>query len=127
MNQTSLNNFIAHARSKGMDLPSIRMLLLSAGWKEKDVSAALASESLDIPVPLPPDVGSARDAFFHLLSFTALASIVVSLVFLYFDYIDRLFPDPAFPMYSNDASGDRWEMAVLIVSFPLFLWMSRIL
>jgi hypothetical protein len=104
------------------------MLLLSAGWKEKDVSQALASESLDMPVPLPPDAGSARDAFFHLLSFTSLTASVVSLIFLFFDYLNRLFPDPAFPDYSNgDVSSVRWELAILFVSFPLFLWMSRVL
>ena len=33
---SKLESFIAHARSKGMDHQTIRMLLLSSGWKEKD-------------------------------------------------------------------------------------------
>lgn len=123
----SISTFIAHARSKGMDHQTIRMLLLSAGWKEKDIAEALASETLTMPVPLPPDVGSARDAFFHLLSFTALTSTVVSLIFLTFDFLNRLLPDPAFPNYYDDVSSVRWELAVLIVSYPLYLWMSRLL
>ena len=124
---TKLPEFVAHARKKGMDHQTIRMLLLSAGWKERDVSTALASESLEMAVPLPPDAGSARDAFFHLLSFTTLTSTVVSLIFLCFDFLNRLLPDPAFPKYSDDVSSVRWELAVLFVSFPLFLWMSRLL
>ncbi len=122
-----ISTFIAHARSKGMDHQTIRMLLLSSGWKEKDISQALASESLDMPVPLPADAGSARDAFFHLLSFTALTSTVVSLIFLFFEFINRLMPDPAFPVYYDDVSSVRWQLAVLFVSFPLFLWMNRLL
>lgn len=124
---TSLSSFIAHARSKGMDHQTIRMLLLSSGWKEKDISEAMASETLSMPVPLPPDAGSARDAFFHLLSLTTLTSTVISAIFLFFDFVNRLFPDPAFPNYSDDVSSVRWELAVLFVSFPLFLWMSRLL
>ena len=127
MSTSSIASFIAHARKKGMDHQTIRMLLLSAGWKERDVSEALASESLEMPVPLPPDVGSARDAFFHLLSFTALTSTVVSLIFLAFDFLNRLLPDAAFPNYYDDVSSVRWELAVLIVSYPLYLWMSRLL
>ena len=129
MSLNTISSFIAHARSKGMDHQTIRMLLLSAGWKEKDVSQALASESLDMGVPLPPDVGTARDAFFHLLSFTALTSTVLSLIFLAYDFLDRLLPDAAFPTYeyNNDVSSVRWELAVLFVSFPLFLWMARLL
>lgn len=110
-----------------MDHQTIRMLLLSAGWKEKDISEAMASETLEMAVPLPPDVGSARDAFFHLLSFTALTSTVVSLIFLFFEFLNRLLPDPAFPVYYDDVSSVRWELAVLIVSYPLYLWMSRLL
>ena len=114
-----------------MDHQTIRMLLLSAGWKEKDVSQALATETLDMAVPPPPDAGSARDAFFHLLSFTSLGSTIISVIFLYFDFLNRLLPDAAFPnidYYANsDVTSVRWELAVIIVSFPVYLWMTRLL
>lgn len=123
----SLHTFIAHAVSKKMDPQSIRMLLLSSGWKEKDISEALASEALDMPVPLPPDTGSARDAFFHLLAFTTLYSTVISLIVLLFQYIDILFPDIALQPYAYDAysSSIRWCIAIIIVSFPFFIFLSR--
>lgn len=128
---TSLSSFIAHARSKNMDHQTIRMLLLSSGWKEKDIAAALASETLEMPIPLPSDTGSARDAFFLLLAFTTLYSTVISLVILAFTYIGRLFPDPAITDYAygqaNDLSSIRWAVAVIVVSFPMFLFLSRIL
>ncbi|MSR67548.1 hypothetical protein EXS65_01840 [Candidatus Peribacteria bacterium] len=128
---TSLSAFIAHARSKNMDHQTIRMLLLSAGWKEKDIASALASESLTMSIPLPGDVGSARDAFFHLLAFTTLYATVISLVILAFTYIGRWFPDPALMDYAYASSGDfssiRWSIAVIVISFPMFLFLSRIL
>lgn len=128
--ESSLERFIAHAREKGMDHATIRMLLLSAGWKEKDIAQALTAESLTMPVPMPPDSGGAREAFLHLLAFASLYTTVISLVVLFFTYIDRLFPDPAFERpyyYDADLSTIRWSMAAIIVTFPIFLWVSRLL
>lgn len=124
---TSLKTFIAHARSKGMDHATIRLLLLSAGWKEKDIIAAMSEESLDMPVPVPQEVGSARDAFLHLLTFTALYATVISTLILLFQYINRLLPDAALgesAVYDADVSFIRWQLAVLFVAFPLlaYLW-----
>ena len=125
-----LQDFIAHARSKGMDHATIRMLLLSSGWKEKDVAQALTAESLDMAVPMPPDAGGARDAFFHLVMFATLYTSVISTIVLFFTYINRMFPDSAMesPYYfDSQLSTIRWSMAAIIVTFPLFLWMSRLL
>jgi hypothetical protein len=126
-----LSAFIAHARKKGMDHATIRMLLLSAGWREKDIAEAMTEESLEMPVPMPPDTGGARDAFFHLLTFVALYTSVISLIILFFDYIGILFPDAALQTYPGMDDGTlssiRWAIAAIIVSFPLFFWLSRIL
>ena len=121
--------FIEHAREKGMDHATIRMLLLSAGWKEKDVIEALAKTSLEMPIPAPPDRGGAREAFFHLLTFAAFYASVISVALLLFRYIDRLFPDPAMFVRSEtwELKAIRWSLAFVIVSFPLFLWLSRVL
>ena len=126
----SLTAFIAHAREKGMDHSTIRTILLSAGWKEKEVAEALTSESLSMPVPVPPDVGGAREAFFHLLSFVALYTTTISLIVLFFQYINRLLPDAAFEnVYAYDSSMSliRWSLAAVIVSYPLLVWMSRLI
>jgi hypothetical protein len=126
----SLSQFIAHARQKGMDHATIRILLLSAGWKERDIAQAMTAEGLDMPVPLPPDRGGAREAFFHLLTFASLYTAVISTVILLFTYINRLFPDPALEQYygyNGDLSTIRASMAALIVSFPLFLALTRFL
>ena len=128
MQNPSLQHFIAHARSKGMDHQTIRMLLLSSGWKEKDIVEALTEATLDMPVPAPEDRGGAREAFFHLLAFVTLYASVISVLFLLFEFLNRLFPDAAFDYtYYDDSSSIRWFMAVIIVSFPIFVWMSRII
>ncbi len=127
---SNLNDFIEHARKKGMDHQTIRMLLLSAGWKEKDIAQAMTKEALEMPIPVPSDGGGARDAFLHLLMFLSFFTTAISSVTLMFSYINKWFPDAAFSdyyYYDSSNSGIRWGLASLIVAFPLFLWISRIL
>lgn len=125
----ALHDFIGHARKKGMDHATIRLLLLSAGWKEKDVAEAMTQETLDMAVPLPPDTGGARDAFFHLLTFAAFFTTAISLMTVAFQYISYFLPDPALEgMYGNEPfSGMRWSIAAIIVACPIFLLLSRFL
>lgn len=123
-------DFIAHAREKGMDHATIRVLLLSAGWKEKDVAQALAAEGLEMPVPQPVRAGRAREAFLYLLTFTTLYITVISLVIMLFEMIDRKFPDAAREdWYSSDYSLStiRWSLATIIVTVPIYLGMSRLI
>ena len=121
--------FLEHARAKGMDHGTIRMLLLSAGWKEKEVARALAEHALDLPVPAPPDAGGARDAFLHLVLFAALYATAISGVSLLFDYVNRMLPDPAMGESARASvwalRGMRWSLATVLVAFPVFLWLSR--
>jgi hypothetical protein len=125
--QQGIVDFVHHARGKGMDHATIRVLLLSAGWKEKDVASALAAEGLDIPVPEPPSAGGARDAFVYLLMYSALYAMVVSLVLLFFIYFDILLPDPAWQRwYSADyvRSSIRWPLSSLMISAPLLFGLT---
>jgi hypothetical protein len=119
--------FLEHARQKGLDHATVRMLLLSSGWKEKDVAQAFTDHVLDFPIPAPPDAGSAREAFFHLLTFAAFYTAAISLTMLLFRLINHHLPDPAGQRTNArwDASRIRWQIAILLVAFPLFLWFSR--
>jgi hypothetical protein len=122
--QQRLAQFIEHARQRGMDHATIFLLLQSTGWKEQEIASAIAAGELEMPIPERAGVGSARDAFFHLLAFTALYSWASSLVFLLFTYISFAFPDPASPpsTYAIEAAlaGTRVALATLIVAYPLF-------
>ncbi len=93
-----LIRFVDHAMDKGMDHATIRQVLLSAGWKEKDVAEVFCTRDLELPIPKPTVVCSvrargrpgsvwprrARDAFFHLLTFGALYTWATSLILLFF-------------------------------------------
>lgn len=125
---STLSRFITHARSKGMDFATIRTLLLSAGWKEKDIVRAMSSESLDLAVPVPPDLGGARDAFLHLLSFVAFHTAAVSFVLLLFSLVDRVLPDLAMDRGGTERQWNsllRWLIAQIVIGCPLFLLLWR--
>ena len=127
----TLTEFIEHARAKGLDHPTIRVLLQSAGWKDKQINEALISGQLDMAVPLPADQGGARQAFVYLLTFSLLHVAAVALVTLYFTYINRLVPDPAWessPFTETvQLSTIRMSLAAAIVAFPLYLTLSTLL
>jgi Domain of unknown function (DUF5671) len=127
--ESNLPDFIRHARQKGMDHATIRVLLLSAGWREKDIAKGLAEEGLDVAVPEPPSVGGAKEAFQYLLAFTSLCFVVVNVVYLFFEYLDVLLPDPVETNTWNSAEYQqgavRWSMAMLIVAFPLYFGFTR--
>jgi hypothetical protein len=121
----NLSRFIDHARQKGMDLATISLLLRSSGWKDREIAEAFAERELAMQLPERAGVGSARDAFLHLLAFTALYAWAISLIYLCFTYIELALPDPATreSTYAMEAalSGIRVSLSTLIVSFPLFL------
>jgi hypothetical protein len=120
-----LSKFVDHSLDKGWDHQTIRHVLLSAGWREKDIAEVLCARELDLPIPKPTGVGTARDAFFHLLTFTALYTWATSLILLFITYINFAFPDPAWrtSYHTMEAalSNIRASLAALIVSFPVFL------
>jgi len=136
-----LLRFVDHARNKGMDHATIRQLLLSAGWKEKDVAEVFCTRDLELPIPEPPRVAPApargvrrtgsiwprraRDGFLHLLAFGSLYTWATSLIVLFFICINFAFPDPAWRMSQatlvETLSIIRIQLAVVTVSFPVFL------
>lgn len=128
----SVIEFVDHARAKGMDHATIRMLLLASGWKEKDVARAMAEHSLDLAVPSPPDVGGAREAFLHLVMFAALYTAVISAISLVFSLLDGFLPDAAVTMYASNSAEElrsavRRSIAALVVSFPSLIGLGWLL
>lgn len=136
-----LIQFVDHALGKGLDHATIRQLLMSAGWTAKDIAEVFCSRDLELPIPEPtrvltPRAGGAkpagsvwprraRDAFLHLLTFGALYALTTSLIVLLFIYIDFAFPDPAwrisFARLQETLMVIRIQLAVVIVSFPVFM------
>jgi hypothetical protein len=128
-----LADFVRRALELKIGRNEITRTLTNAGWSEADAAKALAAYAdvpFPIPVPRPRPLFSARDAFTYLVLFGALYSSVWAVVSLLFAFIDRMIPDAALANagYAGAYLEEtiRWNIAGLIVSFPIFLYTFRL-
>ncbi len=130
--QDELTAFVKDGLARGISRQEIEAALRTAGWPAAEVSEALggfADVPFPIPVPRPKPYLSARDAFLHLVIFSALYTVAINFGGLMFVLIDRLLPDPALdrqvpPEYLAEAL--RWPISALVVSTPVLLWVSAL-
>lgn len=126
-----LEPFLRAAKTNGASDEFLVALLAEQGWPSAEVYRALGryyAEVGGIPVPLAPSrMESAREAFFHLLAFSTLASWILATGSLWFILIDTWFPD-ATRAYSIPWSWHRvsWQMASIIVAFPAFVFATHV-
>lgn len=126
-----LTDFVKTALASGLPRTEIDATLQKAGWTRAQVREALASFAeieFPVPVPRPRPYLDARDAFIYLVLFSTLYMTAYHLGALLFAIIHASFPDPAEPyeLRTYRRSSMRWSMASLIVAFPIFLYMSRL-
>lgn len=122
--------FVREALLRGHSRPQVEDALKRAGWNVEQVNGALAAfAAVDFPVPVPrprPSL-SAREAFVYLLLFTTLYIVAFHLGNLLFQFVERAFPDPALPLQDYQVrDAIRFSISSLIVAFPVFIYMSRL-
>ncbi len=127
-----LLRFVRESLAQGVPRPQIEDALQRAGWADADIASALsayAEVAFPVPVPRPEAYLSPREAFLYLVLFTTLYISAYHLGSLLFQFIDIAFPDPAalgrFESYTEQAI--RWAVASLVIAFPVFLYVSRLL
>src|SRR3989338_5916984 len=67
-----------------------------------------------------------RDVLMHLLLIALLYVSTFNFIRLVFAFIEEAFPDPLNTFY-DPGSALRWPLAILLILFPVFLWVSRFL
>jgi hypothetical protein len=68
-----------------------------------------------------------KDFFLWAGSMLALYVSVFSFLALFFEYIDRTFPDALYSYFDPYSSGMRFSIASLLVLFPLYLLLMRLI
>jgi hypothetical protein len=127
-------DFVRAAKGKGVADESIVDLLRQNGWSERRVYDALSTyyeDTLGTPIPARGTrVESARDAFYYLLAFITLGCWTVALVLFADQFVDHAIPDAingydiSSQYFRSQVAG---QLATLIIAFPLFLLVSRLI
>jgi hypothetical protein len=127
-----LDGFIRTA--KGRDVPDDALvpLLRQNGWSERRIYDRLTTyygEALGVAPPRRSARGEhASDAFLYLLNFITLGFWSVALGQIFVTLIAHAFPDAANPYYRSFALNQiAWQLATLIVAFPCFLFVARLI
>lgn len=120
-----LARFVRESLARDIPRDRIQAALLEAGWPQEKVDDALggfADLDFPLPVPRPRTYLSAREAFLYLLLFTTLFLSAFHFGVILFELIEKLLPDPAGTGYQADSL--RWAVATVVVSFPIFLFLT---
>ncbi len=125
-----LQEFVDAGKLKGATDESLVALLTRSGWPAAHVYAAIGSyweRTTGVILPERTATGeSSRDAFLYLLSFATLATWATALGSLLFALIDRWLPDAVSGVnVANLRSSLTWQMADILVAFPIYLLVMR--
>lgn len=124
-----MGQFVADALLAGKSRKDIKDALAEAGWSDREVSDAL-SEYSEVefmpPVPRPRPRLTAQDVFIYAVLFTALTFTATNLINLVHAILDIRMPDTSDNEYllPLTTSKLRWSVAALVVSAPVYFWMS---
>ncbi|MEZ5937502.1 MAG: DUF5671 domain-containing protein [Hyphomonadaceae bacterium] len=119
------------ALDRGEPPERISQALVSAGWTQREVDAALSGYAVSdfgMAVPRPRPYVSAREAFLYLVLYILLGVVAYNLGSLLFALIDMTISDPL------DTGADwrvmrlegqvRYAISSLVVGAPLFTWLA---
>ena len=127
-----LDAFVKRGLEQRLDRARMEQALLQAGWPPDQVRKALGAYvdvEFPIPVPRPLPSGTTRDAFMYIIVLGTMVLCAYQFGALLFQIINRVVPDPMDARRSGNPgaeSGMRWSISTLIVAFPVFVAMSRL-
>ena len=126
MTDDALLSFLQDAKKHGISDESIVGILRQNGWPDRRIYRALSAYYAGVlQTPIPSRSGSAesaRDAFLYLLNFITLAFWSVALWQIWDDLVKRWYPDDLSLAVGSSLREDiAWQLAIIIVAFPVFL------
>jgi hypothetical protein len=125
MPDDELATFLRTAKERGTPDESLVGMLRHNGWSERRIYRALSeyyAGALGVPVPRRAQTTeNARDAFLYLLNFIALGFWTVPLWQIWDRLVNRWFPDALSNTGTYLREDIAWQVALILVSFPLFM------
>ncbi|MCE3235916.1 MAG: hypothetical protein K0Q50_2096 [Vampirovibrio sp.] len=124
-----LKHYIKEALGKGADREALTRTLSRSGWSDaviqKTLDQFVGVDAFGVPIPAPRMQAHqiARDLFIYLLVLVTLGMSAFALGGLLFDLINQYLPDPASQYWGRNIN---WAIAQLIVAFPVFTLLTRL-
>lgn len=128
MPDARLQDFVEASLRAGATKEDINAALKTSGWSADQIRDSLdsfADVAFVVPIPKPKAQLSARDAFRYLIVFSMLYVSGFYLGDLLFQFVNLVFPDDLNEYRIDSVERSiRWATSALLVSFPLFLFLS---
>jgi len=128
MNQP-IAEFVREALLRGVSRDEIARSLEKGGWSAREIQTALdAFVETELPVPVPRKrvSSSPKEAFLFLVLFSTLYTAAFAFGSMLFDLINLTMPQPG-ETVSWWISSLRAGIASVVVAFPIFLFMCRLI
>jgi len=140
MDPSQLVQFVRQSVQNGAKKEDITEQLIAVGWSEDEADEAYAQALKDLGVPFPREEGRASfskrlttlEVVLNLFSFILLGIVAFAVGTLYFEVIDKYFPDAVADGSSYYYGGSRvstdavhYSIAAIVIGFPLFFFVMR--
>lgn len=125
---SEIDDFIREALKIGKKRPEIEAVLSQAGWQNDQIARVFKAYSdVDFPIPVPkPRIFVSPKLFFlNLFYFTVLYLSIFNVIDILFNIIDYYFPHHY--AYAPVTLTIQSNIAVLLLSLPLFYYVSKVL
>ncbi len=140
--EKSLVTFVLDRIRLGAKKDEIKEQVSAVGWSEDEFDFAYTQALKDFGIPIPEESSRASfskkattlEVVLNLFSFILLSVVAFSLGTLYFEIIDKYFPDLVIDNTSSysyqsrsqvSTSAVHYSIASLIIAFPLFFFVMR--
>ena len=138
MDTNNLSEYVAGRIRAGVSKAEVREELLAVGWSEEESDAAYRVGLVAYGVPVPSEgnrpalsrKSSTVDIVINFFSFILLGIVATALGTLFFQVINKYFPDAldAMSWYTEASitSTIHYSIAALVIGFPLYYFALRI-
>lgn len=138
MDENTLSGYVAGRMRAGISKTELKEELLAIGWSEEEADAAYRDGVIALGAPVPhegirPSLSlrsSTADIVVNFFSFILLGIVATALGTLYFQIINKSFPDPLAAMnwYGDAASTSaiHYSIAALLIGYPLYALAMRL-
>ncbi|GEM_PF-132092 len=134
LEKDSFSEYVIKLIKTGATKTQIKEQLSAVGWSDSQIDAVYSKALIELGTPVPSDAmqstfgkkSSTVEIVLNLFSFVLLGIVATALGTLFYQIINKYFPDAlaigSYSSYSNKMSTDaiHYSIAALIIAFPIY-------